>query len=85
MFVSNNRASFHLQWKENLVKHQKVSKDYQNDFRLAPSVHYIFTESKAASYYGNNTVSKDSQLLELSLEEVLSIMKGLNRSKTADR
>ena len=26
MFISNNRASFHLWWKENLVKHQKVSK-----------------------------------------------------------
>ena len=76
-----------MRWKENLVKHQKVSKDYENDFRLAPSVPYIFAESKAASYYGNKTVSKDLdfQLLELPLEEVLSIMKGLNPSKTADR
>ena len=31
MFVSSNRASFHLWWKENLVKHQKVSKYYKND------------------------------------------------------
>ena len=31
MFISNNRASFHLWWKENLVKHQKVSKYYEND------------------------------------------------------
>ena len=29
MFISNNRASFHLWWKENLVKHQKVSKYYE--------------------------------------------------------
>ena len=31
MFISNNRASFHLWCKENLVKHQKVSKYYEND------------------------------------------------------
>ena len=31
VFISNNRASFHLWWKENLVKHQKVSKYYEND------------------------------------------------------
>ena len=29
MFISNNRASSHLLWKENLVKHQKVSKYYE--------------------------------------------------------
>ena len=33
MFVSNNRTSFHLWWKENLVKHGKVSKYYQTDCR----------------------------------------------------
>ena len=31
MFLSNNRASSHLWWKKNLVKHQKVSKYYEND------------------------------------------------------
>ena len=30
MFISNNR-SFHLWWNENLVKHQNVSKYYEND------------------------------------------------------
>ena len=34
MFVSNNRASFHLRGKENLVKHQKGSKYYENDYTL---------------------------------------------------
>ena len=34
MFISDNRKSFHLWWKENLVKHQKVSKYYKNDCRL---------------------------------------------------
>ena len=33
MFISNNRASFHFWGKENLVKHQKVSKYYENDCR----------------------------------------------------
>ena len=31
MFMSNNRPSFHLWWKENLVKHRKVSKYYETD------------------------------------------------------
>ena len=32
MFISNNHTSFHLWWKENLVKHQKVLKHYGNDW-----------------------------------------------------
>ena len=31
MFVTNNWALFHLWWKEDLVKHQKVSKYYEKD------------------------------------------------------
>ena len=34
MFISNSHASFHLWLKENLVKHQKVSKYYENDYDL---------------------------------------------------
>ena len=34
MFLSNNRVSFHLCWKKNLVKHQRVSKYYENDCLL---------------------------------------------------
>ena len=30
-FITNNRTSFHLRWKKNLVKHQKVSKYHEND------------------------------------------------------
>ena len=33
MFITNNHASFHLWWKENLAKHQKASKYYENDCR----------------------------------------------------
>ena len=29
IFISNNRASFHLWWKQNFLKHQKVSKYYE--------------------------------------------------------
>ena len=45
----------------------------------------IFTESKIASYYDNNAVSKDLnfQLSETSPEKILSILKGLNPSKAA--
>ena len=31
MFITNERASFHLRRKENVVKHQKASKYYEND------------------------------------------------------
>ena len=33
MRTSNNRASFHLWWKKNLIKHHKASKYYENDCR----------------------------------------------------
>ena len=33
MFISNNRASFNLWWKENLLKHQKISKYYESGCR----------------------------------------------------
>ena len=33
MFITNNHASFHLWWKENLVKYQKVSKYYVHHCR----------------------------------------------------
>ena len=33
MFIRNDLASFHLQWKENLVKHQRASNYYENDWR----------------------------------------------------
>ena len=31
MYISNNQASLHFWSKENLIKHQKVSKYYEND------------------------------------------------------
>ena len=43
MFITNNRASFHLRWKETLVKHQKVSKYYENDCRFQEIAVIYFT------------------------------------------
>ena len=45
----------------------------------------FFTESKIASHYDNNAVSKNLnfQHLETSPEKILSILKGLNPSKAA--
>ena len=35
MFISSNRALFHFWWKEDLVKHQRFPKYYENDCSLA--------------------------------------------------
>ena len=42
VFISNNRVSFYLWWKKNLLKHQKVSKYYESgcsNNQLVPSVY----------------------------------------------
>ena len=38
LFITNNCASFHLWWKENLVKHQKVLQYYFHDRRYVASL-----------------------------------------------
>ena len=38
MLISNNRASFHLWWRENLLKHRKVSKYYEKHCSLKSKV-----------------------------------------------
>ena len=74
----------------NATKNCFIFKNYfsslaQNLVSKLPLLPNIFTESKIASYYDNNTVSKDLnfQLLEMSPEKILSILKGLNPSKAA--
>ena len=44
-FITNNRASFRLWWKENSEKHQKVSKYYDHDCKLeyVKSQNHVFT------------------------------------------
>ena len=39
MSISNNRLSFHLWWKENLVKHRKVSNYYETDYGINNLAH----------------------------------------------
>ena len=57
MFISNNRASFHLRWKENLVKHETISKYYESEcrtfniFRNPSEIENIFIWTKVFSNY----------------------------------
>ena len=68
MPISNNRASFYMWWKENLVKHQKVSKFYENDcrtmlklldytgdhqfFQISPEIKFFLTGVENFSHIG---------------------------------
>ena len=74
----------------NATKNYSIFKNYfsslpHNLVSKLPLSPNIFTESKIASYYDNNVVSKDLnfQLSETSPEKILSILKGLNPSKAA--
>ena len=74
----------------NDTKNCSIFKNYfsslaQNLASKLPLLPNIFTESKVAFYYNNNTVIKDLnfQLLETSPKKILSILKGLNPSKAA--
>ena len=42
-FISKNHTSFHLRWKENLLKHLNVSKYYDNDCSLISNSNLEFT------------------------------------------
>ena len=75
----------------NAIKNCSTFKNYfsslaQNLLSNLPLSPNIFTESKIASYYNNDVVSKDLnfQLLETSPEKISSILKGLDPSKAAD-
>ena len=74
----------------NATKNCSAFKNYfssiaQNLVSKLPLLPSIFNESKIASYYDNDAVSKDLnvQLLEKCSEKILSILKGLNPSKAA--
>ena len=74
----------------NDIKNCSIFKNYfsslaQNLVSKLPLLPNIFTESKIASYYNNNVVSKDLnfQVLQMSPEKISSILKGLNSSKAA--
>ena len=74
----------------NATKNCSIFKNYFSDlaqnlvFKLPPSPN-IFSEFKVVFYHDNNAVSNNLifQLLERPLGKILSIFKGLNRSKEA--
>ena len=51
MFNTNNDASLHLLWKENLAKHQNVSKYYDRDY--LKNCHLLFMSLSTASIIKN--------------------------------
>ena len=58
MFVSNNRASFHLWWKGNLVKPQKVSKYYENECKLRKVLSFqLLSHSQLGHSEGTSSVA----------------------------
>ena len=50
LFISNSRTSFHLWWRENLVKHQKIPKYYVNDCRTpaTPKMEFLVTSVRSS-------------------------------------
>ena len=60
MFISNNRPSFHLWWKEKLVKHQKVSKYYETDCRLIITSGATVVQKNRPFYLFNLVLEKAS-------------------------
>ena len=72
MFTSNNRASFHFWWKENLLKHQGVWKYYEDDCSTSGGVVgiigvvrdssinvFISTKTKWGIYLWKHSIFKD--------------------------
>ena len=66
MFISNNHTSFPLWGKQNLVKHQKVSKYCENDCGLQSiTIHILPNNSKSE---GNQTMTY-GRLIEYNQEK----------------
>ena len=82
MFVSNNQASFHLWWKEKLVKHQNVSKYYENDSSSLLSLTNNFTVGLTNNFAGlHKSKCKDFK----SHIEYMTVSYGLPTLKCGDR
>ena len=70
MFISKNRPSFDLWWKENLLKHRNASKYYETDCRLAMYLKVVSTTFLPVCFLSLNkstckTSSKASSLQKL--------------------
>ena len=67
MFITNNHASFHLWWKENLVKYQEVSKYFDHDcwfvLRSFFLVRLLFISINLPYGFAWNTVVMSGMLL----------------------
>ena len=63
MFINNNGPLFHLWWKENLVKTQKVSKYHEND--CLQIFDLLFMSLLKASIVKNRHISAISYFLFL--------------------
>ena len=61
MFLSNNRASLQLWWKENLLKYQKVLKYYENDCRYVQFIKYKKKSNKQTHKKNRHTQAKNLQ------------------------
>ena len=67
MFISSNRASFQLWRKKNLVKHQKVSKNCENDCRLTEShiLKYLSMSEQSQDEFSQGSVNERFKEKEL--------------------
>ena len=85
MFISNNRALFHLRWKENLVKHQRVSKYYENGCGFSNHIVFEvfnFSITKLNIYVGEATVSS-SRCLAILFQNRQAVLFFINGTVTA--
>ena len=55
MFISNNHASFHLLLEHNLIRYQKVSKNYDHDCTLLTPV-ILFSTAVNATVVAKSAV-----------------------------
>ena len=85
MVISNNRGSFHLWWKKNLVKHQKASKYYEKDCSSVWSVwnsiwnaenksrpYCFFKDCAAMSQYSKRLTCLLKEVVALFLQSMLN-------------
>ena len=54
MFISNNQGLFHLWWKENLLKRQKLPNYYDHDCNNEAKKDWYANATFAVSQKGNN-------------------------------
>ena len=70
IIISNNCSSFHLRWKKNLVKYQKVSKYYENDCSVLNNSAEV---ARKMLLYGDSKFSNNnSNILKASISYILN-------------